>query len=148
MNKKIGIILGVIVLVLMAVGFVYFGKLMANSEEILVQESLQDSIVAPALQYTMYLLYAIVILIGAFTVMNLATNPKQLVSAGIGVVGILVIYFIAKGQSSDIVLDSYKEYEVTKAVSGNVGTGLFAFYWMAGIAFVGAIVGEIVNSIK
>jgi len=148
MNKKIGIILGIIVLVLMAFGFMYFFQLLANSEDILTHESLQDAIVGPAIQYTKILLYAILVLVGAFTLKNLATNPKQLVSAAIGIVGVLIIYFIAKGQSSDVVLDSYMEYEVTRDVSGNVGTGLFAFYWMAGIAFAGAIVGEIVNSIK
>lgn len=149
MNKKLGTILGVIVLVLMAVGIYYYVQILSNGDDAIIADTgLQDSIIGPALKYTNFLLYGIVILVGAFTVMNLATNPKQLVSAGIGVVGILVIYFIAKGQSSDVVLDSYKEYEVTKEISGNVGTGLFAFYWMAGIAFIGAIVGEVVNSIK
>lgn len=149
MNKKLGTILGVVVLVLMAVGLYYYVQILSNGDDAIKTDmSLQDAIIGPAISYTNYLLYGIVILVGAFTLMNLATNPKQLVSAGIGIAGILVIYFIAKGQSSDVILESYKEYEVTKEVSGNVGTGLFAFYWMAGIAFIGAIVGEVVNSIK
>lgn len=149
MNKKLGTILGVIVFVLMAVGIYYYGNiLMEGDDAIKVDTSLQDSIIGPALKYTNFLLYGIVILVGAFTLMNLATNPKQLVGAGIGIVGILIIYFIAKGQASSDVLDSYKAYEITNEVSGDVGTGLFAFYWMAGIAFVGAIVGEVVNSFK
>ncbi len=149
MNKKLGTILGAIVLVLMAVGFYYWIQIVINGDDAIKTDmSLQDTIIGPAISYTNYLLYGIIILIGAFTIMNLGTNPKQLVGAGIGIVGILVIYFIASGQSSDTVLDSYKEYEITKEISGNVGTGLFAFYWMAGIAFIGAIVGEVVNSIK
>lgn len=149
MDKKLKTILGIVVFLLMAVGIYYWVQIVMNGDDAISSEkSLQDSIIGPAISYTNYLLYGIVILVGAFTVMNLATNPKQLVGAGIGIVGILIIYFIASGQASDTVLDSYKEYEITNEVSGNVGTGLFAFYWMAGIAFIGAIVGEVVNSLK
>lgn len=149
MNKKLGTILGVIVLVLMVVGLYYYVQILTNGDDAIIADtSLQDSIIGPALKYTNFLLYGVVILVGAFTLMNLATNPKQLVGAGIGIVGILVIYFIASGQASDAVLESYKTYDITNEVSGNVGTGLFAFYWMAGIAFVGAIVGEVVTSLK
>lgn len=149
MDKKLKTILGIVVFLLMAVGIYYWVQIVMNGDDaISSDQSLQDTIIGPAISYTNYLLYGIVILVGAFTLMNLATNPKQLVGAGIGIVGILIIYFIASGQSSDVVLESYKKYDITSEVSGNVGTGLFAFYWMAGIAFIGAIVGEVVNSLK
>lgn len=149
MDKKLKTILGIVVFLLMAVGIYYWVQIVMNGDDAInSDQSLQDTIIGPAISYTNYLLYGIVILVGAFTLMNLATNPKQLVGAGIGIVGILIIYFIASGQASDTVLDSYKEYDITNEVSGNVGTGLFAFYWMAGIAFIGAIVGEVVNSLK
>lgn len=155
MNKKIGTILGVVVLVLMAVGLYYYVMILSNGDDVIkTDQSLQDTIIGPAITYTKYLLYGVIALVAAFTLKNLGTNPKQLVGAGVGILGIVVIYFIAKASSSDLVLDSYSTYfedyskEEAKGVSGNVGTGLFAFYWMAGIAFVGAIVGEVVNGIK
>ncbi|MGB0871192.1 MAG: hypothetical protein ACPG6V_01525 [Flavobacteriales bacterium] len=154
MNKKIGTILGVVVLVLMAVGLMYYVQILSNGDDAFADKDLQDSIIGPAITYTKFLLYAIVGLIAIFTLMNLGTNPKQLVGAGIGIGGCLLIYFIATGQASSDILPSYEPYfedytkEEAANVTGNVGTGLIAFYWMAGIAFVGAIVGEVVNGLK
>ncbi|MCT4664100.1 MAG: hypothetical protein N4A45_02560 [Flavobacteriales bacterium] len=149
MNKNLSKILMVVVAILMLVGVYYYFQIVSNGDDAFDGNTdLQDSVIGPALSYTLWVIYIAAGISLVFSVVNMLKQPKNLIPIGGAILGLLVIYFIASGQASDVVETKWLEFDVDAAVSKNVGTGLFSFYWIAAVAIVGAIVGEIYSAIK
>ncbi|MEN2283529.1 hypothetical protein AAGF08_15400 [Algoriphagus sp. SE2] len=103
------------------------------------------------LLYGSYLLIAI----GAFVsiVMPLIKsldNPKSLLKTVVGIVGILVLFFIAYSVSSSEVLPKFEAepFNLTPAGSQLVGGMLITTYILAIMALAGIVVTELNKAIK
>ncbi len=140
MNEKI---LKLIVAILSAIGIYYIVRIMgADSDEA------AGVFAGPVLEYTKYLVILTAVVTLVFSMITLIGNPKKLVPVAIGVGVLFVVYLISNGMSSDAVIKSYSKYEISSTQSGWVGTGLIAFYWLAGLAIATAVFSEIAKAFK
>jgi NADH:ubiquinone oxidoreductase subunit 6 (subunit J) len=103
------------------------------------------------LLYGSYLL----VLIGAITAVIMPLiqsldNPKSLLKTGAGIVGIVVLFFIAYSISSDEVLPKFEAnpFNLTPAGSQLVGGMLITTYILAIIALVSIVFTELTKVIK
>jgi hypothetical protein len=155
MNKNIGKILMIVTAVLMVIGVYFFAQTVISGDDAIETDGeLQNSIILPAIQYTIYLVFGGAILALVFGLKNVVSNPKALMVVGAAAAVFVVIYLISSGQASDGIEKGWQELmEVSteadaKSISKNVGVGLYSFYWFAAIAVFGAIAGEIYSAIK
>ncbi|SIO13878.1 hypothetical protein [Algoriphagus halophilus] len=103
------------------------------------------------LLYGSYLLIAI----GAFAsivmpLINSLNDPKSLLKTVVGIVGILVLFFIAYSVSSDEVLPKFEAepFNLTADGSKLVGGMLITTYVLAIAALAGIVVTELNKAIK
>ena len=82
--------------------------------------------------------FGAIIAIG-FGIKKMIESNNSLVKTGSAFVGLIVVLIFAYVLASDIVLDSYEEYEITASTSKRVGIGLYSFYILA-IGAIGSII--------
>jgi hypothetical protein len=76
------------------------------------------------------------------------SNPKGLVKSGLGVVAIVVIYFIAYAISGAEVTAEYAEHDVGPELSKAVGGTLIMAYILLGVSISGIFFTEISKIFK
>ena len=69
-------------------------------------------------------------------------NPKSLVSSGMGLGSILILFLVAWLISGNEVYPSYVEFGVDETLSKFIGGMLNLVYMLAGIAVIGIIASE------
>jgi hypothetical protein len=83
-----------------------------------------------------------------FSVLNLVTNPKSLVSAGMSVAGIAVLFLIAYSLSGNEVTTEYAKFNIDPDTSKFVGGSLIMAYLLLGITVLGLFYTEVVKIVK
>lgn len=102
----------------------------------------------------LYLSYALVIFGTVLSVLlpliKSLDNPKGLLKSGLGVVGIVVVFFICYSISSNEVLPKFEAepFNLTAQTSQMVGGLMFTTYLLIVVALVGILLTEINKSIK
>ena len=92
-------------------------------------------------------LVAAVLAIG-FPLYIASKNPKSLITSGIGLGSILVLFFIAWLISGNEVNASYAEFGVDSSLSKMIGGLITLVYLLIGIAVSGIIYSEISKTFK
>jgi len=99
--------------------------------------------------YISYLLFGIALLAAIILPLIKAFDePKQLVRAGIGVGGLLVVFLISWAIAGNEVTTMYTEKDVGEGLSKLVGGVLTMMYLLMGIAVVAIVYTEIHKSVK
>ena len=95
----------------------------------------------------LYLGYALVIFVLVAAVLlpliNALGNPQSLLKSGMGVLAIVVLYFISYAFSGSEVTQEYAKFNVGPELSKIVGGTLIMGYLMLGCAVVGIVFTEI-----
>lgn len=95
----------------------------------------------------LYLGYALVIFAAVAALLlplvNAIGNPKSLMGSGIGVLFIVVLYFIAYAISGSEVTQEYSKFNVGPDLSKTVGGMLIMAYFLLGIAMTGIVFTEL-----
>jgi steroid 5-alpha reductase family enzyme len=93
-----------------------------------------------------YILLAVATLAAVvFPIIQFAQNPKNAKGALIGIGALVVLVGISYVLASDT---NPSNMEITASAAKQVGTGLYAFYFLAGIAIVAVIYSEVAKLIK
>ena len=92
-------------------------------------------------------LIAAVLAIG-FPLYIASKNPKSLITSGIGLGSILVLFLIAWLISGNEVNASYAEFGVDESLSKFIGGMLNLVYFLAGIAVIGIVASEFRKAFK
>lgn len=104
MNSKIfSLVSTVVVGILLLIGAILSWKAMnvePTMDPVTKQFVGDFSAVDSSVNYTMFLLYASVILVGVFTVWGIAINPRKFIPSAIGLGVLLVIFLICYGMAS------------------------------------------------
>ncbi|WP_339705886.1 hypothetical protein [Algoriphagus aquimarinus] len=103
------------------------------------------------LLYGSYLLVAIGIVVAVLMpLINSLDNPKSLLKSAIGIVGIVVLFFIAYSISSNEVLPKFEAspFNLTPAGSQLVGGMLITTYILAILALGSIVLTEVTKAIK
>jgi hypothetical protein len=95
----------------------------------------------------LYLGYTLVIIaaLAAFILPLISAlgNPKVLLKSGMGILAIVVIYFVAYAFSGAEVTPEYSKYNVGPELSKAVGGTLIMAYILLGVSVLGIILTEI-----
>jgi hypothetical protein len=83
-----------------------------------------------------------------FSVLNLVTNPKSLVRAGLSGVAIAVLFLIAYSLSGNEVTPEYAQFNIDPDTSKLVGGSLIMAYLLLGVTVLSLFYTEIVKIIK
>ena len=93
-----------------------------------------------------YILLAVATLAAVvFPIIQFAQNPKNAKGALVGVGALVVVVAISYVLASD---NNPSNMEITADAAKQVGTGLFAFYFLAGVAVVAVIYSEVSKLFK
>lgn len=107
-----------------------------------------ENFIDPAL----YITYVLIIVAAAASILlpliQSLGNPKELAKAGVGVVALVVVFFIAYSISGNEVLPSYTERGIDATLSQLVGGVLTMMYILLFGAVIGIVVTEISKAIK
>ncbi len=98
------------------------------------------------LGYTLVIVAALAAIV--LPLINALGNPGGLLKSGIGVIAIVVIYFISYAMSGAEVTAAYSKYEVGPELSKAVGGSLIMAYILLGISVIGIIYTEVSKIIK
>jgi magnesium-transporting ATPase (P-type) len=102
MNKKLSKILTIITGIIGLIGFYYFIRIvMAGDDVIKTDVALQNSILSPFINYSVFLLVIVTAISVIFSVINLVKNPEILKRTLIGVTVLAVLLVVAYSVSSD-----------------------------------------------
>jgi len=100
----------------------------------------------------LYLGYTLVIISALAAILlplvNSLGNPKSLIKTGLGVIAIVVIYFVAYAFSGAEVTQAYAERGVGPELSKAVGGTLIMAYILLGISVLGIVFTEISKIVK
>jgi hypothetical protein len=100
----------------------------------------------------LYLGYALVIIAAVSAILlpliNSLGNPSGLIKSGIGVVAIVIIYFVAYAFSGAEVTQEYAERGVGPELSKAVGGTLIMAYILLGISILGIAFTEVSKIFK
>lgn len=102
----------------------------------------------------LYVSYALVILGAVVSIVlpliKSLDNPKSLIKTGLGVVAILVLFFICYSISSNEVLPKFEgePFNLTPAMSQLVGGLMITTYVLTIVALVGIVLTELNKAIK
>ena len=95
----------------------------------------------------LYLGYTLVIIAAVAAILlplvNALGNPQILLKSGLGVLAIVVLYFIAYAFSGSEVTQAYSKYNVGPDMSKIVGGTLIMAYLLLGFAIVGIFLTEL-----
>lgn len=103
------------------------------------------------LLYGSYILVAIGIVAAVLMpLINSLSDPKSLIKSAIGIVGIVVLFFIAYSISSNEVLPKFEAspFNLTPAGSQLVGGMLITTYILAIVALASIVLTEVTKAIK
>ena len=93
--------------------------------------------------YFGYFMVAVAALLAVgFPLYIASKNPKSLVSSGMGLGSILILFLVAWLISGNEVYPSYIEFGVDETLSKFIGGMLNLVYMLAGIAVIGIIASE------
>jgi len=102
--------------------------------------------------FFLYLGYAMVVVAALsavlFSVLNLVTNPKSLIRAGVSVLGIAVLFLIAYSLSGNEVTPEYAQFDIDPDTSKFVGGSLIMAYLLLGVTVLGLFYTEVVKIVK
>jgi len=88
----------------------------------------------------------------AFGVIQIASNPKGSLKGLIGIVAIIVIFFIAKsigtGESAPDLVEAMSKNGVTESVGANISGAILLTALVGGIAVAALVVSEVRNFFK
>ncbi|MCK5467995.1 MAG: hypothetical protein KAI99_05800, partial [Cyclobacteriaceae bacterium] len=91
----------------------------------------------------LYLAYTLVIIAFVAAILlpliGAIGNPQSLLKSGLGVLFIIVLYFIAYAISGSEVTQSYSQFNVGPELSKTVGGTLIMCYFLLGFAIVGIL---------
>ena len=100
----------------------------------------------------LYLGYTLVIIAAVAAILlpliNSLSDPKGLLMSGLGVIAIVVLYFIAYAFSGAEVTQEYAERGVGPELSKAVGGFLIMGYFLLGIAVLGIVFTEVSKIFK
>lgn len=100
----------------------------------------------------LYLAYALVIFATVSAILlpliNSIGNPQSLLKSGLGILAMVVLYFIAYAFSGSEVTTEYSKYDVGPELSKLVGGALIMAYLMLGLAILGIVFTEINKILK
>lgn len=100
----------------------------------------------------LYLAYTLVIFAFVAAVLlpliSAMGNPKSLLKSGLGVLFIIVLYFIAYAISGSEVTKEYSQFDVGPELSKTVGGTIILCYFLLGFAIVGILYTEITKITK
>ncbi|MCK5278447.1 MAG: hypothetical protein KAK04_07915 [Cyclobacteriaceae bacterium] len=95
----------------------------------------------------LYLAYTLVIIAFVAAILlpliGAIGNPQSLLKSGLGVLFIIVLYFIAYAVSGSEVTQSYSQFNVGPELSKTVGGTLIMCYFLLGFAIVGILFTEL-----
>jgi len=80
-----------------------------------------------------------------FPIIQFAQNPKNAKGALIGVGALIVVVGIAYVLASD---NNPSNMEITASAAKQVGTGLYAFYFLSAVAIVAVVYSEVAKLFK
>ncbi len=99
--------------------------------------------------YSLFVLFVVAIAgLILMEVFNLLKDPKSLIKVGIGLVGVVIFFFIAYSVSVGDVKAKYIAYGVTEGSSRLIGAGLIMLYVTFIVAAIGAVISEIYKLMK
>jgi hypothetical protein len=105
LNKNFYLILKI---VLIAIASILIIRIMITpDDQIMADVDVQDSLLNPALNYTYFLSFVAVIGVFGFSIYQIISNPKQGLKTIIGIVALLVIWFISRAFATDEVTYNY-----------------------------------------
>jgi len=95
----------------------------------------------------LYLAYTLVIVAFVAAVLlpliSAVGNPQSLLKSGMGVLFIIVLYFVAYAISGSEVTQTYSEFNVGPDLSKTVGGTIIMCYFLLGFAIVGILFTEL-----
>ncbi len=92
------------------------------------------------LGYTLVIIAAVAAIV--LPLINALGNPQGLLKSGLGILVIVVLYFIAYAFSGSEVTQQYSKYEVGPELSKVVGGTLIMAYLLLGFAIIGIVYTE------
>ena len=93
-----------------------------------------------------YILLAVATLAAVvFPIIQFAQNPKNAKGALIGVAALIVVVGIAYVLASD---NNPSNMEITASGAKQVGTGLYAFYFLSAVAIISVVYSEVAKFFK
>ena len=142
-SKYLLIVLFAISLVLIGM---FYGQVVPLEDEI---EQIEHSTTSLVLTWAEVLFFAAAALAIIVFVWNIILNPKQSISTGIMVAGLILVALIASALGSDSI-DSINPtlVETTPGELKGSDTGLFSLYIMLGLSFLSIIWLEISSKLK
>lgn len=156
-DKVIGLIRTGGVLLLFIIGLVLIWDATGTTATVdtETQEIVEDvDVVTSSVSFTMYLIYACLILIGGFTIWSIIQNPKRFIPSAIGIVAFLVIGGIAYGMaSSDIIPelidpDGVSHADMTASSLKWGGTGIKLTFILVFIAVAVIVVSSVMSAAR
>lgn len=100
----------------------------------------------------LYLAYTLVIVAAVSAIVlplvNALGDPKSLMMSSIGVLALLVLYFIGYAISGNEITPVYTKFDVGPDLSKAVGGALIMTYILGGIALVGIVYTELIKIFK
>lgn len=102
--------------------------------------------------FFLYLGYLMVIVAAIsavlFSLLNLVTNPKSMVRAGMSVAAIVVLFIIAYSISGNEVTTEYAKFNIDPDTSKIVGGSLIMAYLLLGVTVLSLFYTEVVKILK
>jgi uncharacterized membrane protein len=99
--------------------------------------------------YATYALIGVsVLLIVVFAITQIAKNPAGAKNAIIGIVAMVVLFIIAYVVADGSDAESFAGKNISEGTSKQVGTGLIAFYILAGAAILSILYSEVTRLFK
>ncbi len=100
----------------------------------------------------LYLAYTLVIVAAVLALLmpliNALSDPKSLLKSGMGILALVVVYFIGYALSGNEVTPVYTKFDVGPDLSKAVGGALIMTYILGGIALVGIVYTELIKIFK
>ncbi len=100
----------------------------------------------------LYLAYTLVIVAVVLALLmpliNALSDPKSLLKSSMGILALVVIYFIGYALSGNEVTPLYTKFDVGPDLSKAVGGALIMTYILGGLALVGIVYTELIKVFK
>lgn len=100
----------------------------------------------------LYLAYTLVIVAVVLALLmpliNALSDPKSLLKSSMGILALVVIYFIGYALSGNEVTPLYTKFDVGPDLSKAVGGALIMTYILGGLALIGIVYTELIKVFK
>ncbi len=98
------------------------------------------------LAYTLVIVAIVLALI--MPLINALSDPKSLLKSSMGILALVVIYFIGYALSGNEVTPVYTKFDVGPDLSKAVGGALIMTYILGGVALIGIVYTELIKIFK